>query len=279
MYDGAKTQVRTVGGDAEHFLVIMGLHQGSALSPFLFALVMDALTHHIQGEVPWCMLFADDIVLIDETRSNINERLDIGGAPLSLRVISKRGSFKYLGSVIKGDVEIDEDVTYRIGVGWMKWRLASGVLCDKKVPPLLKGKFYRVVVRPAMLYGAECWAVKNSHTQKLKVEEIKMLKWMCGHTRMNKIRNEDIREKVGVDPIDDKMREARLRLFGHIQRRSLDAPVRRCERLDLVGTMIGRGRPKKYWEEVIRRDIARLQISEDMALDRKLWRSSIKVVG
>jgi len=77
MYDGAKTRVRTVGGDSEYFPVITGLHQGSALSPFLFALVMDALTHHIQGEVPWCMLFADDIILIDETRGGVNERLEI----------------------------------------------------------------------------------------------------------------------------------------------------------------------------------------------------------
>ncbi|XP_009627528.2 secreted RxLR effector protein 78-like [Nicotiana tomentosiformis] len=48
MYDGAKTWVRIVGGDSEHFLVVMGLHQGYALSPFLFYPVMDALTH-IQG--------------------------------------------------------------------------------------------------------------------------------------------------------------------------------------------------------------------------------------
>ncbi|XP_070007264.1 uncharacterized protein [Nicotiana sylvestris] len=174
---------------------------------------------------------------------------------------------------------IDEDVTHRIGVGWMKWRLASGVLCDKKVPPLLKGKFYRAVVRPAMLYGTECWPVKNSHIQKMKVAEMRMLRWMCGHTRMDKIRNEDIREKVGVAPMEDKMREVRLRWFGHIQRRSTDAPVRRCERLAVVGTRRGRGRPKKYWGEVIRQDMARLRITEDMALDRELWRSSIKVVG
>ncbi|XP_070002810.1 uncharacterized protein [Nicotiana sylvestris] len=175
--------------------------------------------------------------------------------------------------------QIDEDVTHRIGVGWMKWRLASGVLCDKKVPPLLKGKFYRAVVRPAMLYGTECWPVKNSHIQKMKVAEMRMLRWMCGHTRMDKIRNEDIREKVGVAPMEDKMREVRLRWFGHIQRRSTDAPVRRCERLAVVGMRRGRGRPKKYWGEVIRQDMARLRITEDMTLDRELWRSSIKVVG
>ncbi|XP_070010983.1 secreted RxLR effector protein 78-like [Nicotiana sylvestris] len=51
MYDGVKTRVRTVSGDSDHFLVMMGLHQGSALSPLLFALVMDVLTRHNQGEV------------------------------------------------------------------------------------------------------------------------------------------------------------------------------------------------------------------------------------
>ncbi|XP_070017278.1 secreted RxLR effector protein 78-like [Nicotiana sylvestris] len=77
MYDGDKTRVRTVGGDSENFSVVMGLHQGSALNPILFALAMDALTHHIQEEVPWCMLFADNILLIDETRGGVNERLEV----------------------------------------------------------------------------------------------------------------------------------------------------------------------------------------------------------
>ncbi|XP_055830899.1 uncharacterized protein LOC129899928 [Solanum dulcamara] len=67
MYDGVKSQVKTVGGNSENFLVEMGLHQGSVLRPFLLALVMDELTRFIQEEVSWCMLFVDDIILIDET--------------------------------------------------------------------------------------------------------------------------------------------------------------------------------------------------------------------
>ncbi|XP_060184057.1 uncharacterized protein LOC132613816 isoform X1 [Lycium barbarum] len=311
MYEEAKTRVRTVGGDSEHFPVVMGLHQGSALSPFLFALVMDRLTRQIQGEVPWCMLFADDIVLIDETRSGVNAKLEdwrhtleskgfklsrtkteyleckFSETPqevgvevrLGAQAIQKKSSFKYLGSIMQGNGEIDDDVTHRIGVGWMKWRLASGVLCDKKVPPQLKGKFYRVVVRPAMLYGAECWPVKISHVQKMKVAEMRMLRWMCGHTRSDRIRNEAIRDKVGVASVEDKMREMRLRWFGHVKRRDIDAPVWRCERLAMDGFRRGRGRPKKYWGEVIRQDMTQLQLTEDMTLDRKVWRTHIRVEG
>ncbi|KAM3322064.1 hypothetical protein P3S67_003215 [Capsicum chacoense] len=311
MYDGAKTQVRTAGGDSEHFTVLTGLHQGSTLSPFLFALVMDVLTRRIQGEVPWCMLFADDVVLIDETRGGVNDKLEVWRQTLESKgfrlsrskteyleckfndvrlenevvvklesqEVCKRDSFKYLGSVIQGNGEIDEDVSHRIGAGWMKWKLASGVLCDKKVPPKLKGKFYRVVVRPAMLYGAECWPVNNSHIQKMKVTEMRMLRWMCGLTRGDRVRNETIREKVGVTPVEYKMREVRLRWFGHVMRRGMDAPVRRCERLALDGFRWGRGRLKKYWGEVSRRDMEQLQLTEDMTLDRKIWRTRIRAEG
>ncbi|XP_059277832.1 uncharacterized protein LOC132032021 [Lycium ferocissimum] len=138
----------------------MGLHQGSALSPFLFCLAMDGLAR--------CMLFTDGIVLIDENHSEVNAKLEVWrqspeskGFRLSstkteyleckfnsgmqevdvevkmgTRAIQKKGSFKYLGSIIH------DDVTHRTGVGWMKWKLASGVLCDTKVSPKLKGKFY-----------------------------------------------------------------------------------------------------------------------------------------
>lgn len=50
---------------------------------------------------------------------------------------------------------IHNDVTHCNGTAKMKWRLASGVLGDMKIPQKLKGKFYRVVVRPALLYGME----------------------------------------------------------------------------------------------------------------------------
>ena len=63
MFDGVMTNVRTCGGITSDFSITIGLHQGSALSLFLFATVMDERTRAIQDEIPWCMLFVDVIVL------------------------------------------------------------------------------------------------------------------------------------------------------------------------------------------------------------------------
>ena len=63
------------------------------------------------------------------------------------------------------------------------------------------------------------------------IVEMRMLRWMCGHTRKNKIRNEIIRNKVGVVPIEEKMRETRLRLFDHVRRRPIDVHVRRVDKM------------------------------------------------
>ena len=76
MYEEGMTRVRTAGGATGNFYIGIGLHQGSSLNPFLFTLVMDELTKAIQDEIPWCMLFADDIVLIDETREGVNVKLE-----------------------------------------------------------------------------------------------------------------------------------------------------------------------------------------------------------
>jgi len=62
--------------DTDDFFIDIGLHQGSVLSPFLFTIIMDELTIWTQDEIPWCMSFADDIVLIDETREGANTKLE-----------------------------------------------------------------------------------------------------------------------------------------------------------------------------------------------------------
>ena len=53
--------------------------------------------------------------------------------------------------------------------------------------------------------------IKRHHAQKMSVAEMRMLRWMCGNTRRDKVRNEDIRTKISVASIEEKMRENCLR--------------------------------------------------------------------
>jgi len=113
---------------------------------------MDELTRRIQDEIPCCMLFADDIVLIDESREGVNTKLerwrdrleakgfrlsrskteylhsgfsaDEGGAASEVAIegaiIPRVERFRYLGSIIHENGEIGEDINYQIKVGWQK---------------------------------------------------------------------------------------------------------------------------------------------------------------
>jgi hypothetical protein len=78
-----------------------------------------------------------------------------GNVRLDGQVVPKKNTFHYLGSVLQKDGDIDEDVNHIIKTGWLKWRKASGVLCDLRVLPKLKDKFYRTAIRTTTLYGAE----------------------------------------------------------------------------------------------------------------------------
>nr|GEV34152.1 hypothetical protein [Tanacetum cinerariifolium] len=76
MYDGVKTYVRTSIGNTKFFPVDVGLHQGSTISPYLFALILDELPREIQEDIPWCLIFADDIVLVSGSVKGLNIRLE-----------------------------------------------------------------------------------------------------------------------------------------------------------------------------------------------------------
>jgi hypothetical protein len=97
--------------------------------------------------------------------------------------------------------------------------------------------------------------IERRRVQQLSVAEIRMLHWCCGHTRRDRVRNDNIRDKLGVAPIEDKLIQHRLRWFGHIQWRPLEAPVRSgvLKRADNVKS--GRGRPKLTWDESVKRDL------------------------
>ncbi|KAK3544185.1 hypothetical protein QTP86_008287 [Hemibagrus guttatus] len=137
MYERSRTVVRCAVGQTEEFNVEVGLHQGSALSPFLFAIVMDQLSEEVRQESPWTRMFADDIVICSESREQVeenlerwrfalerrgmkvsrskteymcvNEREGSGTVRLQGEEVKKVQEFKYLGSTVQSNGECGKE--------------------------------------------------------------------------------------------------------------------------------------------------------------------------
>ncbi|KAK3543975.1 hypothetical protein QTP70_032735, partial [Hemibagrus guttatus] len=210
MYERSRTVVRCAVGQTEEFKVEVGLHQGSALSPFLFAIVMDQLSEEVRQESPWTMMFADDIVICSESREQVEENLErwrfalerrgmkVSGSKTEYMCVNEReGSgtvrlqgvevkkvqeFKYLGSTVQSNGVLEvcpKEVKKRVQAGWNGWRKVWGVLCDRKISARIMGKVYRTVVRPAMLYGLETVSLRKRQESELEVSEVVPCRGVC----------------------------------------------------------------------------------------------------
>ena len=134
------------------------------------------------------MLFADDIVLSSTRRDHVERKLEewrrameepglkisrmkteyLGcnehqdeEIQLQGETAKKVKTFTYLGSTLAEDGELDSEVTHRVQSGWKNWKRVSGVLCDRRINVKIKGKVYKTVVRPALIYGAETMGVEE----------------------------------------------------------------------------------------------------------------------
>ena len=258
MYENSVTSVRSAAGVTKGFTVNVGLHQGSALIPFLFAIVVDRLTDEVRQEAPWTMLFADDIVICSETKQQAEDNLDRwryalerrgmkvsrskteymcmngsgnGKICLQKEELKKVNEFKYLGTTMVSNGEYSREVKNKIQAGWSSRRRVSAVICDRRVPAKVKGKVYKTVV----LHVLETAALTKKQEAELEVTELKMLRFSLGVTKIDKIKNEYIWGTAHVKRFGDKTREARLRWFGLVKRSEEEYIGRKVLSMELSG--------------------------------------------
>ncbi|KAK3564302.1 hypothetical protein QTP86_012382 [Hemibagrus guttatus] len=111
MYERSRTVVRCAVGQTEEFNVEVGLHQGSALSPFLFAIVMDQLSEEVRRESPWTMMFADDIVICSESREQVEENLERWRFALERRGMKVSRTLR----IVQAEIQRQIDVLFTLG--------------------------------------------------------------------------------------------------------------------------------------------------------------------
>ena len=264
---------------------------------------MDRLTDEVRREPPWTMLFADDIVICEETREEVERRLESWKYALERRGMKVNRSkieylcingryddetvkmedtkvprvkeFKYLGSTVQESCGCAREVKKRVQAGWNGWGRVSGVICDKRLPARVKGKVYSSVVRPAMVYGFEAVAVTKKQVEEMEVAEMKILRFAMGVTRKDKIRNEYIRSTVKVEQLGMKMREGRLRWYGHVMRRDQEYVGRKMMEMELPEKR-RRGRPKRRFLDAVKEDMREVGVKETDVEDRKMWKMMIR---
>uniref|UniRef100_A0A914US57 Reverse transcriptase domain-containing protein n=1 Tax=Plectus sambesii TaxID=2011161 RepID=A0A914US57_9BILA len=299
MYRGTTSEVRSIAGTSHPFPIKVGVHQGSALSPLLFILVVDWATRSCQRPAPWTLLYADDVMIAHEKREdlqrdvqlwkdtlaaiglrlNVNktEYLEIGEQKTgSIKVdgqdLPKSTYFKYLGSTLQHDGLIKKEVETRIAAMWSRWRCSTGVMCDRRVKEEQKGRLYKAAIRPAALYGCETWPTSAATERRFAVTETRILRWSLGYTLLDHVPNTKIRKRTGVAPIADKMREQRLRWFGHVYRADDDAVAKSGMQAIAPGRRPA-GRPKLRYQDTLSRDMEAIGLRPSLAGNRQYWRS------
>ena len=126
-----------------------------------------------------------------------------------------------------------------------------------------------------MMYELETVAVTKKQVEEMEVAEMKMLKFAMGVTRKDKIRYEHIRSTVKVERLGMKMREGRLRWYGHVMRRDQEYVGRKMMEMELPGKR-KRGRPKRRFLDVVKEDMEEVDAKKMDIEDREMWRMMIR---
>ena len=264
------------------------------------------------GEQEWVInqvLFADDTALVADSEEGLQQlvtefgrvcdrrklKVNVGkskvmrctrnenGGGLNINLGGERleevESFRYLGSQVARNGEIEEEVKFRVGEAGKAMGGMKKIWKTRELGMEVKRGLYESVIVPTALYAAETWGMKTADKKRLDVMEMRCLRSMCGVTRWDRLRNEEIRRRSGVLLELSKRAEQRgLRWFGHVERMDEGRMVKRITGSGVRGVG-GRGRPRMGWGEGVRKSLRERGLSVEegrvRARDRKEWRKFV----
>ena len=144
-------------------------------------------------------------------------------------------SFKYLGSELMENGRLDMEISKRIQQGNAFYQSVRNLVWRKEVPMKCKEVMYKMYYCPILTFAAETWTLTKRQENRIQASEMKFLRSMLGKTRMDKVRNENVRNEIGVEKHNDRMEKNKLRWFGHVKRmeegripkRTMETQIRR----------------------------------------------------
>lgn len=292
-----------------------GLKQGCCMAPTLFKIyIEDALNKWkrkcenmgipLNNKTIYTLQFADDQVILAQDKDdleymsrkikeeyekaglnmNLNKTkyLCIGNETTDLELenneqIKTCDSYKYLGVRIDKDGRDEREIRERIGQGRRAIKRLNSIWWSREISKQKKYNIYDTVVKSIVTYGSETWRCNEADRKRLNAVEMDALRRSCRISRMDRVSNETIRERMGNrETINEYIDKKQLIWFGHVKR----MPEDRLPRMVLEWTPTERrkpGRPKKRWEQGIKRAMSDRNIQENLWQDRQKWRKSLEI--
>jgi Reverse transcriptase (RNA-dependent DNA polymerase) len=310
--------VRHDGKLSEWFRTSVGVRQGCTLSPDLFNLVLEMIMRmaldnetvglRLCGRLVSNLRFADDINLMatspDELQAvtdHVNQQsarlglvinidktktMAVGDEQMKLHIqingkeLEQVKEFVYLGGVISDDGRSIADIRRRIGLTYAAFNKLGNVWNCRSLSTTTKKKVFEALIAPILLYGSECWTMRKEDEKRISVAEMNWLRKIKGVSRLQHIRNEEIRRQLGMmETMVERVKKRRLQWFGHVSRMNNERLPYLALHTQLEGTR-SRGRQRTRWRDNVRNDIEErnMEFREALSLlkDRDKWMEFVR---
>ena len=316
-YEGFNCKIVHEGSLTNSFQVNTGVRQGCLLSPFLFLLaigwVMKSATENRRNGIQWTLFsqlddldFADDIALLSQSGQQMQDKTTaikevsecIGlkvhpGKSKVMRVktpstepillgeeaLEDVESFTYLGSVIDKKGGVTADIRSRIGKARQNFGRLKPVWRSRKLTTKTKLRIFNSNIKAVLLYGSETWCLTQTNGKRLQTFVNGCLRYILNIRYPDRIRNVDLWERTGQEPVLNDIGRRRWRWLGHTLRKAPEDRARQALRWNPQGAR-RRGRPAQSWRRDLEAEIERMDLSwreiSEAAQDRDEWKMLVR---
>lgn len=312
LYDGTSSRVKIGNNFSEKFPVDKGLRQGCCVSPTLFKIYVARALYQwkrkckgmgidIGDTCLYTLQFADDQVIIANDKDDLQymarklqeeynnwgleintqktKYLPIGAEPSSIQLdideVASCNAYSYLGVEFDTSGKDDREIQKRITQARRIIGCLNGILWSNEIGKQRKYNIYETLIKSCLTYGAETWKITEQNRRKLEATEMDVFRRSLGISRRDRIRNDDVRQRMGIDgSIMTDIEQKQLIWYGHVQRME----ERRLPKIAMNWVPPNRrkrGRPKKTWIEGIRKAMSTRDLREEQWNNRIEWKLGI----
>lgn len=312
LYMDSTSRVKIGKRLSKSFPVNKGLRQGCSVSPTLFKIYVAKALHqwkkkckgmgvYIGDTCLYTLQFADDQVIIANDKDDIEymarklkeeykqwgleintqktKYLPIGAELSNIKIdtdeIEACSNYTYLGVEFDTTGKDDREIKKRITHARRLIGCLNGVLWSSNIGKKRKHNIYETIIKSSLLYGAETWTISESNRRKLEATEMDAFRRTLGISRMDRIRNEEIRLRMGIEgTIINDIESKQLVWYGHVRR--MDETRLPKKVMEWVpSARRKRGRPRKTWKEGVSKAMSARDLREGQWEDRRSWKLGV----